>query len=80
MRFIDLDQLAEVHAAKRLELAFTVGLQGRLELEGDACALVDELITLARFGVKMRQLAEVNPNCRASTVVRQADRIVRRTA
>jgi hypothetical protein len=80
MRFLDLEQLEDVHAVKRLRLAFTAGQSGQVDLEGDAQALVAELIRLAKFGVRVRQVAECQPKARAATVVRQADLSIRSRA
>jgi hypothetical protein len=45
-----IDELVGLHARKRLELAFTVGLSGYAHIHGDPHQLVTELLRLARTG------------------------------
>lgn len=58
---MDLDDLASIHAVKRLFLATGVGLQGFIHLNGDREAMVDQLIRLARIGQYCERKAIEDP-------------------
>ena len=58
---LDLDELTEINAQKRLYLAFGVGLQGYVSLNDDREAMVTELIRLAKIGQRAEAEALVSP-------------------
>jgi hypothetical protein len=84
MLFRDLEHLQSVHEAHGplVLVKFVYTPPGHMTdpvtLGGDAAALVAELIRLARFGAKVRQLAEIGPRRQARTVIAAADRCLRR--
>ena len=56
---IDFEWLRQIHDAKRLRLATTVGLDGSVHIGGCPQLLVSELIRLAEIGQKLEQRTAV---------------------
>lgn len=67
---LDLNQLLQIHATKRLRLATTVGMQGFVHVDNDPDALVRELIRLAKIGQEAEAQAVPTPRRRAGVADR----------
>jgi hypothetical protein len=64
--------LVRIHAEKRLRLAFSVGLAGQVQLNGDPIAPVTELLRLALIGARAEATELIDPGESVAEAVRKA--------
>lgn len=63
-----VDELVRLHLKKLFRLAFSVGLEGQANLQGDPQLLVTELLRLARIGAMAEEECGVDPATSVATL------------